>query len=235
MSYSVTQQNILNIQTDAAVISVENPMSIADGPVNEALAAAGGEELRIAVRKKRFLPVGSAVAVEPGGLPFKYILVTAAPRWWSGEANELVVLHCCYTSLYRLAEELGCRSVATAFLSTSYFGFPKAEAVGIALSEAARTVVDTVFVAEDEALKELSGKPYRRPKIVSYLGYYRDHAAFLLDNGQYAKVDIRAEMRAVSIRPYLEACYFEGRTAPALPLPDGEVERLRVIYETMDI
>ena len=46
---------------------------------------------------------------------------------------------------------------------------------------------------------------------------------------------MRPEMRDVSIRPYLEPCYYEGRTAPALPLPAGELARLRAIYEAMDI
>ena len=232
MPYTVTQQNILSVEADAAVISVENPVVIADGTVNETIARAGGEELLLKIRKKkRFLPVGFSFAAEPCGLPFRHILVTAAPRWWSGEANELVVLRRCYSSLYSLAEELGCRSVATAFLSTDYFGFPKTEAVAVALSEASHAAVDTVFVAESEELAALCTKPYRKPEIVSYVGYYRDHAVFLLDNGQYAKIDMRREMRDVSIRPFIEACYFEGRTAPQTPLPEQEKERLHRIYE----
>ena len=231
MPYTVTQQDILTIEADAAVISVENPMSVADGPVNEALAAAGGEALWLALREKRFLPVGRSLSVSPCGLPFRHLLVTASPRWWSGEANELLVLRRCYSSLYKLAEELGCRSVATAFLSTGYFGFPKAEAVAVALSEASCAAVDTIFIAESDELMELGKKPYRKPEIVSYIGWYRDHAVFLLDNGQYAKVDMRPEMRDVSIHPFIEACYFDGRTAPPTPLPEREKERLRRIYE----
>lgn len=235
MPFTVTQQDILTVAADAVVISVENPVIIADGPVNEALAAAGGEALRLALHEKRFLPVGAAFAAAPCGLPFRHVLVTAAPRWWSGEANELTVLHRCYAALYELAERLGCRTIATAFLSANYYQFPKAEAVAVACREAARAPVDTVFVAESEELAALGRKRYRKPQIASYLGWYRDHAAFLLDNGQYAKVDMRPEMRDVSIRPYLEACYFDGRTAPPAPLPEEEKERLKQIYESMDI
>ena len=231
MPYSVTQQNILSVEADAAVISVENPVVVGDGAVNEAIAREGGEALRLALRKKRFLPVGYSFAVEPCGLPFRHILVTVAPRWWSGEANELIVLRRCYSSLYALAEQLGCRSVATAFLSTGYFGFPKEEAVGVALSEASRAAADTVFIAESGELLALSEKPYQKPRIVSYIGYYRDHAAFLLENGQYVKIDMRPEMRDISVRPYVEACYFEGRTAPQTPMSEREKDRLRRIYE----
>ena len=235
MSYTVTQESILGVRADAAVISVENPMSVADGPVNTALAEAGGAALLLAIRAKRFLPVGHAAAVEPCGLPFRHLLVTAAPRWWGREANELIVLHRCYESLYALAEQLGCRTIATPFLSVNYYGFPKEEAVGVALAEAARAAADTVFIAESEELAAQSRKRYQKPRIVSYLGWYRDHAAFLLDNGQYAKVDMRPEMRDVSIRSYLEACYFDGRTAPPVPLPEEEKARLRAIYESYDL
>ncbi|MBR5343893.1 MAG: macro domain-containing protein [Oscillospiraceae bacterium] len=235
MPYTVTQQDILTIGADAAVISIENPMSVADGPVNEALAAAGGEALRQTLREKRFLPVGRACASAPCGLPFRHLLVTAAPRWWNGEANELTVLHRCYAGLFELAERLGCRTIATAFLSANYYQFPKAEAVAVACREAERASVDTIFVAESAELAALAGKSYRRPQIVAYLGWHRDHAAFLLDNGQYAKVDMRPEKRDVSVHPFLEPCYFDGRTAPPVPLPEEEKARLRRIYETAEI
>lgn len=235
MPFTVTQEDILRVEADAAVIGVENAMVVSQGAVNQALAEAGGEAFLCALRKKRFLPVGCAWAAEPCGLPFRHVLVTSAPRWWSAEANELTVLHRCYASLYALAEELGCRTVATAFLSANYYQFPQAEAVAVALAEAARAKADTVFVAESGELAALARKSYRRPQIVSYVGCYRDHAVFLLDNGQYAKVDMRPEMRDVSVRTYIEACYFDGRTAPPTPLSEEEKERLRRIYETMDI
>ena len=235
MSYTVTQQSILSAEADAAVLCVENPMVPSDGAVNQALARAGGEELLAALRLKRFLPVGRACAVEPGALPFRRLLVAAAPRWCCGEANELLILRRCYASLYALAEELGCRSVATGFLSTIYYGFPKPEAVSVALTEAEKRSVETIFVAESEELAALCRSPYRKPRIKAYLGWHRDHAAFLLDDGRYAKVDMRPERPEASVHRFLEACYFDGRTAPPSPLPEAEIARLIAIYEEADI
>lgn len=234
MSYTVTQESILSVEADAAVLCIENPMVPSDGDVNQSLAEAGGEGLLLALRKKRFLPVGRACAVEPGALPFRHLLIAAAPRWCSGEANELPILRRCYASLYEQAEALGCRRLATGFLSTFYYGFPKPEAVSIALSEAGKRSIETVFIAETEELAALARSPYRRPRIKTYLGWYRDHAAFLLDNGRYAKVDMRPERREVRIYTYLEACYFDGRTAPPSPLPEEEKARLMEIYESAE-
>ena len=234
MSFTIMQKSILSVEADAAVLCIENPMVPSDGAVNQTLAQAGGEALLRALRDKRFLPVGRACAVEPGALPFRHLLAVAAPRWWDGEANELPVLHRCYASLYALAEELGCRSLATGFLSTFYYGFPKAEAVSVALAEAGKREIETVFVAETEELAALARNPGRKPKIAAYLGWHRDHAAFLLDNGQYAKVDLRPERRDVSVHRYLEACYFDGRTAPPSPLPEEEKARLMAIYEAAE-
>lgn len=235
MSFTVTQQSILSVEADAAVLCIENPMVPSDGAVNQALAFAGGEALLSELRKKRFLPVGCACAVESGALPFRHLLVAAAPRWCCGEANELPILRRCYAALYAQAEELGCRSLATGFLSTFYYGFPKPEAVSVALSEAGKRNIETIFVAETEELAALSRSPYRKPRIRAYLGWHRDHAAFLLDDGRYAKVDMRPERREASIHLFLEACYFDGRTAPPSPLPEEEKARLTEIYESLEL
>ena len=231
MSYTVTQENILHVEADAAVICVENAMLVSEGISNEALAAAGGEALRLALRQKRFIPVGSAIEVPPCGLPYGRLLVTSAPRWWNGECNELLVLHRCYTNLFRLAEELGCRTLVLPFLSCAYYLFPLADAVRIALFEAERTKLKVCFFAETPELFELSGKEYRKPQIVSYIGCHRDHAMFRLDNGSYVRVDIRPEKRDAEIRMFVDACYYE-ESPFSKPLPEEEIARLRAVYES---
>lgn len=234
MSYTVTQKDILSVQADAAVLSVEIALDVSDGASCRRLGEAGGEALRAAIRRHRFLPVGSAAAAEPGELPFRHILFTAAPRWLTGKANELFALHRCYDSLFALADELGCRSVALPFLSNWYYRFPQDELVRIALAEAAKWQGEAIFVADTPELFRLSGQKWRKPEIVSYIGWYRDHAMFALDNGLYARVDLRPEKREVAIIPYFEACYRVGNNPLQTPLPEAEIARLRRIYEETD-
>lgn len=231
MSYRVTQADILDIQADAAVICIENTMAVSEDPVSQRLGAAGGEALYRALKRRRFLPVGSACAVDHCGLPYRYIFAVGAPQWRNGESNELLVLRRCYESLYALARETGCKSIALPFLSTAYYRFPLAEAVQIAREEASRAEIDAIFLAATKKLYDLSQRPYRRPEIVAYVGYYRDYAVFKLDDGNYAHVDVRPENHCVSVRPYVEPCYYVEADPSMEPRTPEEIARLRRIYE----
>jgi len=231
MSVFVTQEDILGVRADAAVLCVENGLRAAGGRACRRLAEAGGEALRAELRRQSFLPVGSCVPAAPCGLPFRRLLLCAAPHWLTGKANEMLVLRRCYESVYQRAEELGCRSVVMPFLSTQYYRFPLAEAVAAALGEAGRHEIAAVFAADTPELYALSGKEYRKPEIVSYVGYYRDHAIFALDNGLYARVDLRPEVRRVDVIPCFEACYRVGNNPLQPPMPEEEVARLRRVYE----
>ncbi len=231
MAVLVEQSDILAIRAQAAVISLELTMGIHESPANRRLAEACGEELRAAIRALRFLPAGSAHVVEGKGMPFRHVILTVPPRWLTGKANELLVLHRCYESIYAGAEEAEIHSLVMPFLSTAYYRFPKAEAVHIALREAEKNTAETVFVAESQELYALSRQCYRKPAIVAYVGYYRDHAIFELENGQFARVNVHPEKREADVIPYIEACFRAGNNPLQAALPDAEIARLRRIYE----
>ena len=227
----VTLDDILSLSADAAVLPLEMTGAPTEGRAAQALARVGGEALRDALRKLRFLAVGSAAVLDVPGLPFPNLIVTAVPRWLTGKANELLVLHRCYESVYALAQELGCRSLVSPFLSCCYFHFPQDDAVHIALRAAKGWEGETVFAADTEELLALSEKPWKKPRILSYIGYYRDHALFALDNGLFARVDIRPEKRDADVIPYFEACYRQDNNPLQEPLPEAEIRRLRQIWE----
>ena len=234
MAFSVSEQDILRIPADAAVLPVEISLSVSDGLACRRLAEVGGEALRQALREKRFLPIGNSAELDPCGLLFRHLLITAVPRWLTGKANELLMLHRCYESSFDLAEQLGCRRVAMPFLSAMGYRFPQEDAVHIARQAARRRELEVVFAADSEALLRLGREAYRKPEIVSYIGYYRDHAIFALDNGLFARVDLRRELREVSVIPYFEASYREGNNPLQPPLPPEEIRRLRRIYDEVD-
>ena len=231
----VTLDDILSLSADAAVLPLEMTGAPAEGKAAQALARAGGEALRDALRKLRFLAVGSAAVLDVPGLPFPNLIVTAVPRWLTGKANELLVLHRCYESVYALAQELGCRNLVSPFLCCCYFHFPQDDAVHIALRAAKGWEGETVFAADTEDLLALSEKPWQKPRILSYIGYYRDHALFALDNGLFARVDIRPERRDADVIPYFEACYREGNNPLQRPLSKEEILRLRRIWEETEL
>ena len=183
------------------------------------------------MRKLRFLSVGRAAAVDPCGLPFQHLILSAAPRWQNGEANELTVLRICYQSIYTLAERLGVRRLAMPFLSIDYYRFPQREAIQIAFAEASRRELETVFLAETSAQYDICQQAKQKPRILSYIGHYRDHGVFELSNGMFAFVDLRPEKNDVSLRAFYDSCYLAETDPQRVPLPAEEVERLRSIYE----
>ena len=234
MSYTVIQGDILSVRADAAVLALEMTGNAAAAPSAQRLVQAGGKELAEVLHRAKFLPVGSAAEAAPGMLPFSRLILTAEPRWLTGKANELLALRRCYENIYALAEKLDCKRLVMPFLSAANYRFPQEEAVHIALSEAESRSVESVFVADTAALLEWSRKAYRKPQIVSYIGWYRDHALFELDNGLFARVDLRPEVQDVSVIPYFEACYRVGNNPLQVPLSEEEIARLREIYETYE-
>ena len=235
MSYTVTQEDILTIQAEAAVLPLEMTGAPTEGRASQSLTAAGGEALRLALADQGFLAVGSAAALTAGELPFRHLIVTPVPRWLTGKANELLALHRCYESVFRLASELGCKSIAMPFLSSCYFHFPLEDAVHIALRAAEQWEGEVLFAADTEELLAISQRPWRKPQILSYIGYYRDHALFELDNGLFARVDIRPEKREADVIPYFEACYRQDNNPLQEPLPEAEIQRLRRIWEEFEL
>ena len=234
MSSTILQDRESFPQADAAVLCTEITMDISDIPSSRRLLKAGGSALQTALRPIRFLPAGSACAIDGCGLPYANLILTAPPRWLNGKMNELKVLRRCYESIFETARELGAGAVVLPFLSTQYYRFPQAEAVHIALREAEKSPLEAIFLADSGTLIELAQTPYRKPSVVSYVGYYRDHAMFELDNGLFARVDLRPEITDVSVIPYFEACYRVGNNPLQTPLPDAEIARLRGIYEAYE-
>ena len=235
MSVTVTLDDILTVPAEAAVLPLEMTGRPTEGRAAQRLAQAGGDALRRALRSLKFLPVGSAAALEAEGLPFGHVIVTPVPRWLTGKANELLALRRCYEAVYDRAAALGLGRLVSPFLSTCYYHFPLEDAVHIARGTAERWLGETVFAADTEELFAISRKPWRRPRIVSYIGWYRDYALFELDNGQFARVDIRPELRQADRIPYFEACYREGNNPLQEKLPEAEIRRLAAIWEKCGI
>ena len=230
MASIVTREDILTVEADAAVCCVEISLTASDAPSCRRLSEAGGAELREAIRRQGFLPVGSCAEARVSALPYAHVLLCAAPRWCAGKSNELLILHRCYQNLFALARELGCKSIVLPFLSADYYRFPRDEAVRIALTEAKATQLRVVFTADTAELEALSRSKFRKPEIVSYVGWYRDHAIFELDDGHFVRVDLRPEKRDVAPIPYFEPCFRVGNNPLQKPLRPEEIERLKQIY-----
>lgn len=95
-------------------------------------------------------------------LDAKYIIHTIGPSWIDGNHGERDILHACYQKSLNLASELECKSIAFPLIATGVYGFPKDEALQIALGEINKFLLShdmkVILVVFDRTAFELSGK-----------------------------------------------------------------------------
>jgi O-acetyl-ADP-ribose deacetylase (regulator of RNase III) len=133
----IIQGDITKIPCDA-VVNAANPALAGGGGVDGAIHRAGGpsimKELDQLRKEKGGCPTGSAVVTSAGQLPAQWIIHAVGPVWKGGNQNERKWLYSAYQVSLVLAKEKGARSVSFPNISTGVYGFPKTEAVHVALS-----------------------------------------------------------------------------------------------------
>lgn len=127
---------------DAIVNAANTALAPGGGVCGAIFAAAGYGELDRACRAIGGCPTGQAVLTPGFALPAKYIIHTAGPIWHGGGQGEANLLHSCYDTSLRLAWDQGCRSIAFPLISAGIYGYPKQEALEIALDAMARFAQD---------------------------------------------------------------------------------------------
>ena len=134
MPFRIVRNDITKVKADAIVNTANPEPRYASGTDAAIYKVAGAEEL-LAERKKigRIAP-GEAAVTAAFQLPVKYIIHTVGPAWIDGKHGEFDILRSCYRKSLLLADQLGCESIAFPLIATGIYGFPKDQALDIALS-----------------------------------------------------------------------------------------------------
>ena len=133
MPVSVVVGDLTNLPVDAIVNAANTALAPGGGVCGAIFAAAGYGELDRACRAIGGCPTGQAVMTPGFALPAKHIVHTVGPIWHGGGQGEAGLLRSCYDTSLRLAWEAGCRSIAFPLISAGIYGYPKEEALSIAL------------------------------------------------------------------------------------------------------
>jgi len=174
---SLIQGDITKQATDA-IVNAANPSLMGGGGVDGAIHRTGGpailEECKNIIAKQGRLPTGKAVITTGGNLKAKYVIHTVGPIWHGGSKNEAELLSSAYRESLKVAAENKLASISFPSISTGAYGYPVAEAAGIAvntvvsfLKEQATSIKEAVFVLFDSrtyesyrsALQEATGSP----------------------------------------------------------------------------
>lgn len=134
MAFKIIRNDITKVTADA-IVNTANPDPDYAAGVDSAIYTAAGAESLLAERKKiGEMNVGQAAFTSAFALDAKYIIHTVGPAWVDGKHGEFEDLRSCYVNSLNLAQELGCESIAFPLIATGVYGFPKADALRIAIS-----------------------------------------------------------------------------------------------------
>lgn len=129
---SCIQGNIVEQETDAIVNAANRQLFGGSGVCGAIFDAAGYDEMTEACKKYGHCETGDAVITPGFKLPAKYVIHTVGPVYGENE-NDAELLRSCYWQSLNLAEEKSLSSIAFPLISTGIYGYPKEEAVRIAI------------------------------------------------------------------------------------------------------
>ena len=132
MPFEIVRNDITKMEVDAIVNPTNRALS-AGGGLDAAIHKAAGPNLSVECRSIGSCQTGDAIVTKGYRLPARYVIHTVGPIWHGGSYGEKALLTACYQKCLALASELGCKSIAFPLISAGTYGYPKDEAMSVAL------------------------------------------------------------------------------------------------------
>ena len=204
MPLQIIRNDITKMNVDA-IVNAANTSLLGGGGVDGCIHRAAGPELLAECSTLHGCETGSAKITNGYRLPCKYVIHAVGPRWRDGKHREQELLESCYRTSLNLAKENGCQSVAFPLISSGIYGYPKDQALKVA--------VDTIstFLLENEMMVYMVIFDRKAYQISGKL--FADIAAYIDDRYVEEHTDRRAEQRR-RLEALAEESYFEAVPAP---------------------
>jgi len=135
MPFIIVRQDITKMQVDAIVNAANADLRMGGGVCGAIFKAAGVRELEAACDKLAPIKIGEAVITPGFALPAKHIIHVVGPVYSQAQPEESAkLLRSTYTNALRLAAQNKCASIAFPLISSGVFGYPKEEALRVAVA-----------------------------------------------------------------------------------------------------
>jgi len=131
MEIKVINADITKLSNEVeAIVNAANETLLGGGGVDGAIHHAAGPELLKECMTLNGCKPGEAKVTKAYKLPYKCIIHTVGPRYWS-DPNPPKTLESCYLNCLRIADELGLENIVFPSISTGVFGYPVKEAAEV--------------------------------------------------------------------------------------------------------